>query len=118
MVLKLTIALVGTILGLVGAVGIYFAPGEPYPGFITVAGALHGLTLALLVIVFVTHESTVLSSIAWGALLGLVASLPIFLAKGAWASWDAPFVVPTGVVNGAILGLVVRWLTRREVVGP
>ena len=105
--------MVGAILGLVGAIGVYFAPEEPYPGFITAAGALHGLTIALLVIVFVTRDSTLLSNIAWGALLSLLPSLTVFFAKRGWASWDAPFVVPTGVVNGAILGLVVRWLTRQ-----
>ncbi len=110
---KLTVALIGAMLGLIGAVGVYFAPGEPYPGFITAAGALHGMTIALLVITFAARESSLLSSIAWGALLGLLPSLTVFFAKGGWASWDAPFVVPTGVLNGAILGLVVRWFTRR-----
>ncbi len=75
-------------------------------------GHCHGLTIALLVIVFVTRESSFLSSIACGALLGLRPSLSVFFAKGAWATWDAPFVVPTGVANGVILGVVVRWLTR------
>jgi hypothetical protein len=100
------------VLGVVGAAGVYFAPGEPYPGFITIAGALHGMTIALLVSVFVTGESSVPGSMAWGALVSLLPSLTVFFAKGGWASWDAPFVVPTGVVNGAILGFVVRWLSR------
>lgn len=113
MVSRLTVALIGAILGLVGAVGVYFAPGEPYPGFITAAGALHGMTIALLVITFVSRETSYLGSVAWGALVGLLPSLTVFFAKGGWASWDAPFVVPTGVVNGVILGLVVRWLAGR-----
>ncbi len=45
--------------------------------------------------------------------MGLLASAAVFLAKGAWASWDAPFVVPTGMVTGAILGPAIRWLCRR-----
>jgi hypothetical protein len=45
--------------------------------------------------------------------MGLLDSAAVFLAKGAWASWDAPIVVPTGVVTGMILGPVVRWLRRR-----
>ncbi len=110
---KSTVAIVGAGLGLLGAVGIYFDPGEPYPGVITVAGTLLGVTIALLVATVVTHASTFLHSIAWGALFGLLPSLTVFFAKGGWASWDAPFVVPTAVVTGAVLGLMVRWLSRR-----
>ena len=112
---KSTIAIVGAGLGFVGAVGIYFAPGEPYPGFITVAGTLLGVTIALLVTTVVTRASTLLHSIAWGALFGLLPSLTVFFAKGGWTSWDAPFVVPTAVGTGAVLGLVVRWLSRRAI---
>lgn len=113
MVNKLTVASLGALLGLVGAVGVYFAPGEPYPGFITAAGTLHGVTIALLLIPFITRGTSLPSSMAWGVLLSLPPSLMVFLAKGGWASWGAPFVVPTGIVNGVILGLVVRWLTRQ-----
>ncbi len=110
---KPTVAIVGAALGFLGAVGIYFAPGEPYPGFITVAGTLLGITIALLVASVVTHTSTFLHSIAWGALFGLLPSLTVFFAKGGWTSWDAPFVVPTGVATGVVLGAAVRWLSRR-----
>ena len=47
------------------------------------------------------------------AVMGLLASSAVFLAKGAWTSWDAPFVVPTGIVTGIILGPAIRWLRRR-----
>ena len=110
---KSTIALAGAVLGFLGAVGVYFAPGEPYPGFITLAGTFLGVTIALLVATIVTHASTVLQSIGWGALFGLLPALTVFFAKGGWTSWDAPFVVPTAVATGAVLGPVVRWLSRK-----
>ena len=50
---------------------------------------------------------------AVSAVMGLSALATVFLAKGAWTSWNAPFVVPTGIVTGVILGSVVRWLCRR-----
>ena len=37
----------------------------------------------------------------------------VFFAKGGWTSWDAPFVGPTAIGIGAILGPVVRWASRR-----
>ncbi len=110
---KLRIAAVGATLGFLGAVGIYFAPEEPYPGNITAAGTLGGATIALLITTVVTNNTTVFSSICWGAVFGLLTSTAVFLAKGGWTSWDAPFVVPTGVVTGVILGPVVRWLSRK-----
>ncbi len=110
---KLTIAAAGAALGFLGAVGIYFAPEEPYPDYITAAGTLSGAMLALLITTVVTGGSTVLRSMCCGAVLGLLVSSTVFLAKGGWTSWDAPFVVPTGIVTGVILGPVVRWLCRR-----
>jgi len=103
---------VGATLGFLGAVGIYFAPEEPYPGYITVAGTLNGIILALLIATVVTRNSSFGQCLGWGAVMGLLASATIFLAKGAWTSWDAPFVVPTGIVTGVILGPVIRWLCR------
>ena len=109
---KMRIAAAGATLGFLGAVGIYFAPEEPYPGYITAAGTLAGITIALLVTTGVTSTTTVFRSICWGAVSGLLASTAVFLAKGGWTSWDAPVVVPTGVVTGVILGPIVRWLSR------
>ena len=109
----LKVAGIGAALGFLGAVGIYFEPEEPYPGFITLAGTLSGVTIALLISTVVKRGSTIGQSVGWGAAMGLMASAPVFLAKGAWTSWDAPFVVPTGIVTGAILGPAIRWLCRR-----
>ncbi|HSC26066.1 MAG TPA: hypothetical protein VLD67_02260 [Vicinamibacterales bacterium] len=107
------IAGAGAVLGFLGAVGIYFDPGEPYPGYITLAGTLSGITIAVLISAVVTRDSSLGRCVAWGACMGLLDSAAVFLAKGAWASGDAPFVVPTGIVTGMILGPVVRWLRRK-----
>ncbi len=109
----LKVAGVGAALGFLGAVGIYFAPEEPYPGYITLAGTLSGVTIALLITTVVTRNYSLGQCLGWGAAMGLLASVTVFLAKGAWTSWDAPFVVPTGIVTGLILGPVIRWLRRR-----
>ena len=104
---------IGASLGFLGAVGIYFAPEEPYPGYITLAGTLFGITVALLITTRVTRNSSLGQCLGWGAAMGLLASASVFLAKGGWTSWDAPFVVPTGIVTGLILGPAIRWLYRR-----
>jgi hypothetical protein len=107
---RLKIAFAGAAVGFLGAVGIVFEPAEPYRGFIVVAGTLGGVVLSLLISVVVGRSSSVAGALAWGAFLGLLHSSVIFLAKGGWSSMDAPFVVPTGVVSGLVLGPVVRWL--------
>ena len=104
---------IGASLGFLGAVGIYFAPEEPYPGYITLAGTLFGVTIALLITTRVTRNSSLGECLGWGAAMGLLASASVFLAKGGWTSWDAPFVVPAGIVTGLILGPAIRWLRRR-----
>ena len=108
----LKVVAAGSGLGFLGAVGIYFDPAEPYPGFITAAGTLSGATIALLITTVVTRSSSLLQCLGWGALFGLLASATVFLAKGGWTSWDAPFVVPTCIVTGAILGPIVKFLRR------
>ncbi len=45
--------------------------------------------------------------------MGLLVSSTTFLAKGGWASGDAPFLLPAGILTGAVLGLANRWLARR-----
>ena len=104
---------IGATLGFLGAVGIYFAPEEPYPGYITLAGTLFGVTIALLITTRVTRDSSLGLCLGWGAAMGLLASATVFLAKGAWTSWNAPFVVPTGIATGVILGPAIRWLCRK-----
>ncbi len=109
----LKVAGVGAAFGFLGAVGIYFAPEEPYPGYITLAGTLFGVIIALLITTVVTRNSSLGECLGWGAAMGLLASATVFVAKGAGTSWDAPFVVPTGIVTGVILGPAIRWLCRR-----
>ena len=93
--------------------GVYFAPQEPYPGYITLGGTLSGVTIALLITTVVKRNSNLGQCLGWGAAMGLVDSAAVFLAKRAWTSWDAPFVVPTGIVTGVILGPAIRRLCRR-----
>ena len=109
---KLGIAVAGSIVGFLGVVGIYFAPEEPYKHFILGAGTLSGVVLALLISAVVGPTTPLLSTLLAGAGLGLLHSTTIFLAKGGWLSWDAPYVVPTGIVSGLILGPIVRALGR------
>ena len=108
----LKIVATGALLGFLGAVGVYFAPEEPYPGPITVAGTLFGVTLALLISIVVERDSSFGACVGWSAAMGLLASASVFFAKGGWMSWDAPFVVPTGIVTGVILGPAIRSLRR------
>ncbi len=77
---KLKVAGAGAILGFLGAVGIYFEPGEPYPGFITLAGTLSGVTIALLIRIVIQHDSSLGQCLGWGVAMGLLASVPVFLA--------------------------------------
>lgn len=104
---------VGAVLGFLGAVGIYFEPVEPYPGYITVAGTLSGAMIALLITNVVSGSTSLLRSLAWGAAMGLLAGGAVFFAKGAWTSGDAPFVLPTSVLTGLILGPLIRRFRNR-----
>ena len=105
---RLKIAIAGAAVGFLGAVGIVFAPAELYRGFIVIAVTLGGIVLALLISVAVNRNSSSAAALAWGAVLGLLHSSVVYLTKGGWSSMDAPFVIPTGIVSGLALGLIVR----------
>ncbi len=109
---RVRIVVVGAVVGFLGAVGIYFAPEEPYKHFIVAAGTLSGVVLALLITTVVDSTTAVLPALGAGAGLGLLLSATTFLAKGGWVSGDAPYVIPTAVVSGLILAPIVRSLHR------
>ena len=77
---KLRIAVAGAIVGFLGAVGIYFAPEEPYKHFVVAAGTLSGVVLALLITAAVDAKTPLLSTLLAGAGLGLLNSATIFSA--------------------------------------
>ena len=104
------VAVVGAVVGCLGVVGIYWAPDEPYKHWIVAAGLLNGVVNSLLMTVFIRQRSSIGSALLVGALCGLVTATVVFLAKGGWSSGDAPYVIPTGVVEGLVLGMVVRRL--------
>ena len=47
------------------------------------------------------------SAMAIGAIYGLAFSLVIYLAKGDPTSGDAPYVIPSGIVTGGLMGLFI-----------
>jgi tetrahydromethanopterin S-methyltransferase subunit E len=47
------------------------------------------------------------SAMAIGALYGLSFSLVIYLSKGGPTSGDAPYVIPSGIITGALIGLLI-----------
>ena len=67
---RVRIVVVGAGVGFLGAVGIYFAPEEPYKHFIVAAGTLSGVVLALLITTVVDSTTAVLPALGAGAGLG------------------------------------------------
>ena len=107
---RLRIIVAGGIVGFLGAFTIWFAPGEPYANFIVAAGTLNGVLTALLITTMVDQHSSLSRAVGVGGVFGFALAATVFLAKGGWVSWDAPFVVPFGVIEGCVLGPIVRRL--------
>ena len=110
--LRIKIALAGAIVGFLETIGILWDPAEPYPWFIIAAGVLNGALVALLIVSFLKPGCRVAKALLVGGVVGFLMAMVAFLAKGGWVSMDAPYVVPSGIVTGVILGAVVRWLSR------
>ena len=104
------VVLIGALLGALDGVGIFFAPKEPYKWQILGAATLKGILAALL-----TAFSLVVTMRWWaaaniGMFYGLAMSLVVYLAKGGPKSGDAPYVIPSGIITGGVIGfLVLKW---------
>ena len=104
------VILIGVVLGALDGVGIFFEPKEPYKWQILSAATLKGVLVALITGLSLAATARWWAAIAIGALYGLAFSLVIYLAKGGPTSGDAPYVIPSGIVTGGLMGLfIVMW---------
>jgi hypothetical protein len=103
----LAVVIIGTVFGALDGVGIFFEPKEPYKWQILFAATLKGVLVALLTGFSLTVTTRWWSAMATGALYGLAFSLVIFLAKGGSKSGAAPYVIPSGIITGGLIGLVI-----------
>ena len=101
---------IGAVLGALGGAGIFFAPEEPYKWQILLAATLKGALVGLLTGFSLAPDSRWWAGIATGAVYGCAFGLVIYLAKGGPKSGDAPYVIPSSIITGALTGLfIILW---------
>ena len=100
------VVLIGAVMGALGGVGIFFEPREPYKIEILLAATLKGILISLLTALSLGGRSPWWHGAGYGMLYGFSFGLVIFLAKGAFKSKDAPYVVPSSIVVGLITGML------------
>jgi len=100
--------IIGAAVGFLDGVGIFFAPEEPYKIEILLAAILKGILVSLMVGFALREKTEGWRATRYGAGFGFLFGLVIFLAKGAFKSMDAPVVVPSGIVMGALTGILVN----------
>lgn len=103
----LLFAVIGAGLGAFDGVGIFFAPEEPYKWQISIAATLKGALVGLITGFSLGPNSRWWTGMGTGALYGLAFALVVYLAKGGSKSGDAPYVIPSGIVFGALTGLLI-----------
>jgi hypothetical protein len=106
----LNVVLIGAVLGALDGVGIFFEPRERYNWEIFCAATLKGILSAILTAFSLAVTMRWWAAAGVGMFYGLVLALVVYLAKGGLRSGDAPYVVPSGIVTGAITGiLILKW---------
>jgi hypothetical protein len=101
------VLLIGAMIGALDGGGIFFAPGEPFKVEIFFAAILKGIFVSLITGLSLGKRRPWLRGAGFGLLYGCGIALIVFLAKGGFRSMDAPFVVPSGIVMGALTGILV-----------
>lgn len=101
------VILIGVVAGFLDGVGIFFEPRERYKIEILFAAMLKGILVSVTTALSLTKQNTWLQAAGFGLLYGFAFALVIFLAKGAFKSKDAPYVVPSGTVLGLLIGLAI-----------
>src|SRR2546423_3650121 len=99
--------LIGAVLGAIDGAGIFFATEEPYKLQIFLAATLKGALVGILTGFSLTAASRWWTGVALGGIYGLAFALVVYFAKGGSHSADAPYVVPGGIVMGALTGLFI-----------
>ena len=102
----LFVLIIGALMGGLNGAGIFFEPREPYKVEILLAAILKGILISLLTAFSLGAGSSWLRGAGFGMLYGFAFGLVIFLAKGAFKSKDAPYVVPVSVITGLIIGVL------------
>ena len=108
------VLLIGAVIGALDGVGIFFAPGEPYKVEIFFAAILKGILVSLIIGLSLVRQRSWLRGASFGLLYGCGIALVVFLAKGGLRSMDAPYVVPSGIVMGALTGILVSRFCFRK----
>ena len=107
------VILIGVVLGALDGAGIFFEPREPYKWQIFCAATLKGVLTALLVGFSISASTRWWFAIAIGAFYGLAFALVVYLAKGGPNSGDVPYVIPSGIITGGLMGLLILiWAIR------
>ena len=109
--MKLLVVLsIGGVVGAIEGGSVFFARDEPYKLEITLAATLKGVLVGLLTALSLHPHSPWWQAVGLGSLYGLGFALVVFLAKGAFKSREAPYVVPSGIVTGALIGVIISLL--------
>jgi hypothetical protein len=103
----MAVLIIGGVIGAVEGGSVFFAPDEPYKTEILFAATLKGILVSLLTGLSLSSHSLWWHGVGLGSLYGLVFALVVFLAKGGIKSKGAPYVVPSGLVTGGIIGVLV-----------
>jgi hypothetical protein len=106
----LNVVVIGTALGALDGIGTFFEPKEPYKWQILGAATLKGILAALLTASSLTLTMRWWAATGIGMFYGLTMSMVVYLAKGGPKSGDAPYVIPSGIITGGVIGfLVLKW---------
>jgi hypothetical protein len=100
----MAILIIGGVIGAVEGGSVFFAREEPYKTEILLAATLKGVLVGLLTGLSLGSQSLWWHGAGLGSLYGLAFALVVFLAKGGIRGRDAPYVVPSGLVTGGIIG--------------
>ncbi|MBI2955890.1 MAG: hypothetical protein HYY26_01125 [Acidobacteria bacterium] len=92
-------------LGALGAAGIFWVPQEPRPAQVFCAAALKGALTGLLLAGVLSEPLSWVRALLGGAVLGGLMGLVVALAKGYSA---APYVVQASVIEGLLLGAILK----------
>lgn len=101
------VVVIGVALGALDGAGIFFAPGEPYKWQILFAATLKGGLVGILTGFSLAPTSSRWTGMGKGALYGLAFAAVVYLAKGGPQLGDAPYVIPSGIIFGALIGLFI-----------
>ena len=97
----------GTVIGVLEGITIFFVPQEPHKVGVFFGASIKGALTGLLIGYAIPEPSLWWQGVGYGFLFGAVLGLMVTLPQGGFTDGEAKYTIPYSALGGGLVGLVI-----------